>query len=330
MFFVEPTSLNPGGVKPMLKGFRHLRRVLLAVFALVLVVACGGPSQPVIPEGGRTLATAMGEVIVPQSPQRVVVLAQSALDNALALGVKPIASTYAGFPQRADYGNFPDYLMDKTEGIANIGHASQPNLEAILALQPDLILSNVDDHRASYDLLSQIAPTVLVETHADALSTYAAALGKTEQGEVLIQAFQARIQDFRQQMGDRLNTTEVSVLRFRPNQVRLYMKDSFCGYLLEQVGLPRPPSQDKDKLYETVSLEAIPAMDGDVIFYFQDNPQNSMVEKVTTHPLWKQLNAVQQGRVYPVSFDAWFLGNGILAANAVLDDLFKYLIDAPV
>lgn len=316
----------------MLKGLRCLRRVLLVISALVLVVACGGPSpqsQPVVPAGGRTVETALGEVIVPQSPQRVVVLAQSALDNTLALGVKPIASTYAGFPQRADYGNFSDYLLDKTEGIANIGHASQPNFEAILALKPDLILSNVDDHRARYDLLAQIAPTVLVETRADALSTYAVALGKTEQGEALIQDFQARIQDFQQQMGDRLQTTDISVLRFRPDQVRLYMKNSFCGYILEQVGLPRPPSQDKPKFYETVSLEAIPAMDGDVIFYFQDNPQNSIADKVTAHPLWQQLDAVQQGRVYPVSFDTWFLGNGILAANAVLDDLFKSLIDAP-
>lgn len=316
----------------MLEKMPSIKGLLLAVAALVLVVACGGPTstvQPVIPEQGRAVETALGDVIVPQSPQRVVVLSQNALDNTLALGIKPIASTYSGFPHRSNYGSFADYLIDKTEGVDNIGHSSQPNLEAILALKPDLILSNVEDHRTFYDLLSQIAPTVLVETRADALATYAAALGKPDQGEVLIQDFQARIQDFRQQMGDRLETTEVSVLRFRPDQVRLYMQNSFCGYILEQVGLPRPPAQSKAKFYETVSLEAIPAMDGDVIFYFQDNPQNSMAQKVTRHPLWQQLEAVQQERVYPVSFDTWFLGNGILAANALLDDLFEYLIDTP-
>lgn len=231
---------------------------------------------------------------------------------------------------RSNYGNFPDYLASKTEGIANIGHASQPNFEAMLELSPDLILSSVDDHGQFYDRLSQIAPTVLVETRADALTTYAEALGKTAEAETLIQAFEARIQQFRQQMGEALQTTEVSVLRFRPDQVRLYMKDSFCGYILEQVGLPRPPAQAKDKFFETVSLEAVPAMDGDVIFYFEDNPQDSMAQQVMAHPLWQQLGAVQQERVYPVSFDTWFLGSGILAANAVLDDLFKYLIDAPV
>ncbi|NEZ59376.1 iron-siderophore ABC transporter substrate-binding protein [Leptolyngbyaceae cyanobacterium CCMR0082] len=317
----------------MLEEMRYIKRLLPAIIALVLVVACGGSSpttQLVIPEQGHAVETALGEVIVPQSPQRVVVLSQNALDNSLALGIKPIASTYSGFPQRSNYGNFASYLADKSDGIVNIGHSSQPNFEAILELKPDLILSNVEDHRTFYNTLSQIAPTVLVETRADAITTYATALGKPEQGQALIQDFQARVQDFRQQMGDRLETTEVSVLRFRPDQVRLYMRNSFCGYILEQVGLPRPPSQAKAKFYETVSLEAIPAMDGDVIFYFQDNPQNSMAQKVTRHPLWQQLGAVQQEKVYPVSFDTWFLGNGILAANALLDDLFKYLVDTPV
>lgn len=316
----------------MLRAMRYLTWALLAIASLVLVVACGSPSlqsQPVVPEQGRTIETALGNVTVPETPQRVIVLAQTALDSTLALGVKPIAATYAGFPQRSDYGNFPGYLANKTEGVANIGHASQPSFEAMLELNPDLILSTVDDHRQFYDRLSQIAPTVLVETRANALATYAEALGKTAEAEVLNRSFEARVQQFRQQMGDALQTTEVSVLRFRPGQVRLYMKDSFCGYILEQVGLPRPAAQAKHKFFETVSLEAIPAMDGDVIFYFQDNPQESMAQQVMAHPLWQQLEAVQQGRVYPVSFDTWFLGNGILAANAVLDDLFTYLINPP-
>ncbi|MGP1384405.1 MAG: ABC transporter substrate-binding protein [Thainema sp.] len=309
-----------------------LKQILLVAMPLLLVIACSGrqtiDSQPVQPENGRVVEHALGETVVPDSPERVVVLAQSALDSAIALGTKPIGSTYAGFPQRSDYGDFPDYLANKTAGIKNVGHAAQPNLETILQLNPDLILSSVDDHQQLFGALSQIAPTVLVENRADALLNYAEALGKTEQAEQLLQDYQARIQAFRQQMGERLNTTTVSVLRFRPDQVRLYMKDSFCGYVLEQVGLPRPEAQNKDKFYETVSIEAIPAMDGDVIFYFQDNPQDSMAQQIMNHPLWNQLDAVQRGRVYQVPFDTWFLGNGILAANAVLDDLFKYLTDA--
>ena len=126
-------------------------------------------------------------------------------------------------------------------------------------------------------------------------------------------------------MGEKLATTEVSVLRFRPDRVRLYMNKSFAGYILHRAGLPRPPAQDKDQTYEAVSIEAVSAMDGDVIFYFQDNPENSMVTKIMEHPLWSQLEAVKNQRVYEVSFDTWLLGNGILAINKAIDDLFQYL-----
>jgi iron complex transport system substrate-binding protein len=41
--------------------------------------------------------------------------------------------------------------------------------------------------------------------------------------------------------------------------------------------------------------------------------------------LWQQLNAVKQGKVYQVP-DYW-IGYGPLAANAVIDDLYKYILD---
>jgi iron complex transport system substrate-binding protein len=311
---------------------RSLRYWVFAAVALLFITTCQANPPSSLPSAsqpanGRVVEQAMGATVVPQTPQRVVVLSQSALDNSIALGVKPIGSTYAGFPQRSGYGKYPSYLRDKAAGITNVGHAGSPNLEAILRLKPDLILGNQDDHRQLYPRLSQIAPTVLANNREQSLTLFATALNKSDVAEQLTQAFEQRIQTFQQKMGDRLKSTEVSVLRFRPDQVRLYMKQSFCGYILDQVGLPRPESQRKDKFYETVSVEAIPAMDGDVIFYFQDNPNDSAAQQIMNHPLWLQLNAVQQGRVYQVSLDTWFLGNGILAANAVLDDLFKHLVD---
>jgi iron complex transport system substrate-binding protein len=44
------------------------------------------------------------------------------------------------------------------------------------------------------------------------------------------------------------------------------MNKSFSGQILNDVGLPRPPAQDKEKVNENVSLELIPQMGGDAIF----------------------------------------------------------------
>ena len=48
---------------------------------------------------------------------------------------------------------------------------------------------------------------------------------------------------FRQQMGNRLETIEVSVVRLYPEVPSLYLPDSFVGKILQEAGLSRPSSQ---------------------------------------------------------------------------------------
>ncbi|VEP12959.1 Periplasmic binding protein [Hyella patelloides LEGE 07179] len=314
-----------------MQSFRNaLKFFCLALLSFVFVAACYNSEptvSPPIPDNGKLVTHALGETVVPLNPQRVVVLTSNALDNSLALGIKPVGSSFSGFAQRDGYGNFPAYLQDKTEGITNVGHADSPSLEKILALKPDLILGSKQTHQAISKQLSQIAPTVLTEYPSEKnLFLHGEALGKIQQAEKLRQELDNRFQEFQQQMGEKLATTEVSVLRFRPYRVRLYMNESFAGYVLDRAGLQRPTAQDQNKSYQAISIEAISAMDGDVIFYFQDNPENSQSTKIMQHPLWSQLEAVKKDRVYEISFDTWFLGNGILATNKAIDDLFQYLI----
>jgi hypothetical protein len=44
-------------------------------------------------------------------------------------------------------------------------------------------------------------------------------------------------------------------------------------------------------------------------------------------PLWRGPEAVEAGRVYEVSDHLWMLGLGYKAANGVVDDLERYLIE---
>ena len=44
-------------------------------------------------------------------------------------------------------------------------------------------------------------------------------------------------------------------------------------------------------------------------------------------PLWFKLKAVQQGKVYQVG--SYWVGTSPLAANRVIDDLFKFLLKNP-
>ncbi|GIV97594.1 MAG: iron siderophore-binding protein [Herpetosiphonaceae bacterium] len=274
----------------------------------------------------RIIQHAMGETKVPAQPQRVVVLDTGELDSALALGVKPVGAVSAF----AD-GEFPAYLRDQTEGIKNVGTIQEPNLEAILALKPDLILSSKLRHEAIYEQLSKIAPTVFTEsvgvTWKENFKLHAEALGKTAEYERLMQQYNDRMAEFRQKMGDQLAETEVSVVRFLPGQVRIYMNASFIGTVIKDAGLPRPAVQNKDVFMEEGTKERIPDFDADVMFVTTYGPaEKTDLAAYKNDPLWSQLSVVRNGKVYEVDDSYWMLGIGIQAAQKVQDDLFKIFL----
>lgn len=119
------------------------------------------------------------------------------------------------------------------------------------------------------------------------------------------------------------------MVRFLPGDTRIYQKESFIGTILEDAGLPRPESQDvEDFAILNASQELIPKMGGDVIFTTVYGPEkDSTLEDITGDPLWRQLEAVQQDRVYAVSDDLWMLGIGYTAAGGVVADLNEYLVE---
>lgn len=318
---------------------RHVPRLLLLIVVPFLISACGSisPGNQSNPEeisasgfqsstAVRVVTHAMGEARVPIEPKRIVTLEDSSLEATLALGIKPIG---------ASINEVGTHLQNQLEGIESIG-GYPPNLERVVALQPDLILGAAY-LRDIYHQASQIAPTVLAEfeTSGDwkaGFAKFAEALGKADTAEQVMARYDERLETFKTQMGDRLDQTEVSVVRIYPDYVTLYANDIFIGTILADAGLPRPASQDKDIPTLDISKERLQDADGDVIFvliYGNNTPLQHSAEEAFNHlqddPLWLNLKAVQAGKVYAVP-DYW-LGGGPLAANAVIDDLFKYLVE---
>lgn len=315
--------------------FKRYAVILLLAVAALALGACGGSGGSESGESGgdsgsggsgetRTVEHAMGESQVPRNPERVVVLDTAELDSAITLGVKPVGAVEAVEGQ-----GFPDYLAEETEGIETLGSIEEPNLERIAALEPDLILSNSTRHEQIYDQLSEIAPTVFTETTGapwrENFEVHAEALGKQQEAEQVVSDYESRIEEFKAAVPEPRPVT--SVVRFVPGDTRIYQKDNFIGTILEDAGLPRPESQDVDEFAMlNVSEEAIPDMEGDVIFttVYGDESETAL-QDITSNQLWQQLDAVQNGRVYEVSDDLWMLGIGYTAANGVLDDLEQYI-----
>lgn len=97
---------------------------------VVLLAACGGPQQQapttdtVTDDYGRTVA-------VPAHPQRVVSLSPAVTEIIYALGAQDI------LVGRTDFCVYPPEALD----IPSIGGISNLNIESILSLNPDLVIS---------------------------------------------------------------------------------------------------------------------------------------------------------------------------------------------
>lgn len=309
------------------------KRVLILVIALLAGVMIVSPAAAqdvsaaqvgACEAGFRLMVHAMGESCLPEHPQRVVVLDTNELDSALALGVKPVGSVEAS----AGSG-FPAYLQPLTEGIEVVGTIAEPNLEAILALEPDLILSSKPRHEDIYPQLAAIAPTVFTETLAraiwkDQLAIHAEALNRTDVLELRLAEYAARIAFIRSVIP--VSDIEVSIVRFTSTENRIMPHGSFVGSIIREIGFPRPEPQNNEEFKVVVSQEQINLMDGDVMFWsvFGD-PTTTQAAAFTESPLWQTLSVVQNGQVHQVSDDHWFLGIGLLGANRIMDDLLVLL-----
>lgn len=271
----------------------------------------------------RDIEHSMGVTTVPENPQRVAILTNEGTEALLALGVTPVAAanSWQGDPWYA-------HIAERMQGVEAVGKESAINLELLAALEPDLIIGNKQRQEKIYEQLSSIAPTVLSArlrgdwTHNFKL--YAKAVNREQVGQEALDAFVQRTQGLADALGDALNE-KVSVVRFLPGHLRIYQRDSFSGWMLNQVGFARPANQDVDEFALRVGRESIPDMDGDRIFHFTwdsgDGKGLKNANRVLEDPLWQSLTAVQAGRVHAVEDTIWNTAGGMLAAELMLQSI---------
>ena len=308
---------------------------LLGIATVVILSACGSELQPHpslenAPFPTRTAQHALGEAVIPEKPQRIVSLVPGAvLDSLLALDAKPVGMVV--FNNRTY--EVPPYLAEQVTGIQSVGAITQPNLESIVQLQPDLIIIS-DFQKRLYSKLSKIAPTVAisarVEPWRDSFLTLANLVNKSETAQQLLAQYERRANIFKAAMAEQPDQPEVSVVRVRADDIFLYIKSSPVGQIFEELGIQRPPAQDVSLQRSpriSISLEELEKADGDVIFVYglEFRDTQAAYEQLKASPLWQRLKAVQTNRVHVVP-DSYWSFPGIQGLNLLIDDLLTYLV----
>ena len=280
-------------------------------------------------ETKKTFTHAMGKTTLNKVPERIVILFNGMVDVSVLLGVKPVGAVESYVEQP-----FYNFIRANMSNVKVLGDETQPNLEAIVSLKPDLIIATKVRHEKINAQLSKIAPTIQTEDFVDwkdNLKTAAAILNKEEVANKFLGEWNSQVADFKKKMGSRTSNTTVSVIRFNPDgSSRAYMS-GFATNILKDLGFKFPKAQiDTGKEIVTITTkEQIPIYDADYIFDFtKDWNGDGGVYKVqkewTESPLWKNLKAVKNNKYYKVNAVSWNFSAGPLAAKMMLDDLYFY------
>ena len=267
---------------------------------------------------------AAGDTAVVPDPQRIVVLAGDELDALCALGLQG-RIVAAALPDGST--TQPWYLGTAIHDVPAAGTRGNPDLAAIAAAKPDLILGSAALTPQSFPALAAIAPTVFTagpgSRWQDNLRTVGAATGRGAAAEELLAGFTERAQ----KAGAANDAThfQASIVQFTDSVMRVWGTENFPGSVLAAVGVDRPAAQRfTDKPYIEISLDApdFSAADGDIVYLSFDSPAaKDRAPEILDGDAWRTLSANRDNRVFVVNNEVWQTGQGIVAARGILDDL---------
>ena len=331
-------------------SFRTTSRAAALVAAAALVLtACGDDDSDSDSSGGGdgggssssdafpvTIETAFGDVTIDEEPTRVVALGWSDAETALALGVQPVgASDWLAF---GGEGVGP-WAEGRYDSAPEIIETQEPDLEAIAALEPDLILDTRSDATQDrYDSLRQIAPTIGQPEGAGPYQTswqqqvdlVGQALGRTEQAEQLTAELEQRISG-EAAAHPEFAGVEVAVAAYTSEGFGAYVRGDGRVDFMEALGFVNSPAiqaEAGENFFIPVSEEQVSLLDSGLTVVF---PISTEVSDITGNPLWGTLSSVQEGRAVILEDEAVanaFSANSVLSIEYALDNAVPLFAEA--
>jgi iron complex transport system substrate-binding protein len=282
---------------------KRLSAALALMFCMLLCLTafsgCGGSGGATEPaEGPQEFTDDLGRnVILEGIPERIVSISPACTETLFALG---LADKVVGVTEYCDY---PAEALAKPK----VGTFTEPNLEAVLAQDPDLVLATGGVQVDLLDRMEESGLTVYAVNPVTFDQTVASILqigeltGTQAQAEEIVADMNARAVD----VARRVNEMEAAG-KERPrtfyeiyyeNSVWTAGSDSVISDLIRLAGGENIGDADNSEYYE-FSAERL----------FAENPQVYLVGSgsmfvpgdITGRSGWERIDAVAEGRVYVI------------------------------
>lgn len=270
-----------------------------------------------------TVKDAKGEFTLDKTPSRVVALEYSFVDALAQVGVSPVGV--------ADDNKIDRILPQVREKIAawqSVGTRSQPSLEVIASLKPDLIIADPSRHTAVFEELKKIAPTVMFdsrhESYQENLETaqkIGDLVGKSAEMKAKINEHNDYIANIAKNLG--VQGKKASFGTSREDKFNIQNDNGYVGSFLTTLGFA-PTKLNSDQAFVEINLEQL-VMEKPEYLFIAHYRDESIARKWEAEPLWKAIPAVKANHVYSVDADMWARGRGLEASKIMAKQIEGFL-----
>ncbi len=270
-----------------------------------------------------TVKDAKGEFTLDKTPSRVVVLEYSFVDALAQVNVSPVGV--------ADDNKIDRILPQVREKIAawqSVGTRSQPSLEVIASLKPDLIIADPSRHTAVFEELKKIAPTVMFdsrhESYQENLETaqkIGDLVGKSAEMKAKINEHNDYIANIAKNLG--VQGKKASFGTSREDKFNIQNDNGYVGSFLTTLGFA-PTKLNSDQAFVEINLEQL-VMEKPEYLFIAHYRDESIARKWEAEPLWKAIPAVKANHVYSVDADMWARGRGLEASKIMAKQIEDFV-----
>jgi iron complex transport system substrate-binding protein len=294
---MEEASMKANLVSTINSKRQNTRRVLVgSLVALTsLFAACGGDTAD--STTGVETEAPMSEETDGDAPQRIVSLSPTHTEILFAVG--------AG-DQVVAVDSMSNYPAESAEVFTDIS-AYEPNVEAISALEPDLVVigddfSGLAEHLSAIGIKSwvSLAPLNLDEAYQQIIDL-GKVVGHADEAQSLTQKMQGEISGI--VAGVKIPTAPASYYLELDDTYYTVTGNTFIGSIYELFGMRNiADATEGDTDYPQLSAEFIVSQDPNVIFLADVN-LGVTAETVAARPGWSGLSAVVSGNIVAINDD---------------------------
>lgn len=305
-----------------------MRITALAVASLALVLTACGSSETVTPEPEGSAAAqpvsvtdARNKKVDLKAPAtKVVALEWGVVEGLVTLGVMPV-----GIADTKGYNTWVT-AAKLDPSVKDVGTRGESSVDAIVALNPDLIITTTDEAPNTIAQLEKAVP-VLVIRGSDAknaipqmktnLDLVAQAVGKTDTAKTVLADFDKALADGKQKITAAGKTGESFTMSDGYKQgstvsLRMYTTGSLLGAVAAELGLKNgwTGAGDKDYGLAPTDIEGLTKIPNGNFLYIASKADGGDVfaEDLSKNAIWKNLPFVKSNDVHRLPDGIWMFG----------------------